>query len=66
MAERVYHVRSTGQLIVLQEDIVKNVKAGLEAKIDALQDDVDTLNVWLQRGREGEECPGDSTSGTGA
>ena len=63
MAERVYHVRSTGQMVVLNVAVVEHVLEGLREKQQALQSDIDALAIWLSSEREGEECT--AVSGTG-
>lgn len=66
MAERVYHVRSTGQMVVLNVAVVEHVLEGLREKQQALQSDIDALAIWLSSEREGEECTAvRSTGGTG-
>jgi len=54
MAERVYHVQSTGQLVVLTEVTVRSVLHVLETKQEAIERDVVNLREWLRE--KEEEC----------
>lgn len=66
MAERVYHVRSTGHLVVLSVPVVESVLVDLEAQQHRLQNDIEQLAAWLASAREGEACTAvESTRGTG-
>lgn len=62
MADRVYHVQSTGQLVILNAVVVQHVLDSLEAKMDAVQRDIDALRVW-QHDQKEERCASRRTTG---